>query len=86
MSHYLHYRASMRQNSTIGNEKAMAYLHDRESLDSPGMGNVRTRTQVDERATTIYGRTSAVGNLLVDEMKLILAILEHFQQNILLQV
>ena len=63
----------------------IVYLHNGECLDSSRVGDVWTRTQVDERTTAVDRRTSSIWDLVLDKMDFVLAVFEHLQQRILIQ-
>jgi hypothetical protein len=44
------------------------------------MGDVRASAKIDERTASVDSAHSAVGNTLVDEVLLVLAVVEHFKE------
>ena len=47
------------------------------------MGNMRSDAEVDHVTATIDSGRSALWNLFLDEVNLVLVILEHFKENLL---
>jgi len=62
-----------------------SYLHDVESLDSTSVRNVRTSAQIDQGTATVDGGAGAIGNLVLDNVLLVLVVAEHLEQILLLQ-
>ena len=60
--------------------RGLTNLHNLKGLDSAGMRDVRTTTEVNQRSTTIHRRTRAIGNLVLDQMLLVLVVPEHLQE------
>ena len=55
-------------------------FHNLKGLDSASMRDMGTTTEVDQRSTTIHRRTGAIGNLVLDQMLLVLVVPEHLQK------
>jgi len=62
---------------------AKTYLEDCERLNVSGSRNMRTSAQIDKRTASVDSAQSTVRNSLVDEIPLVLAVVEHFEELIL---
>ena len=58
----------------------IANLHDLKGLDSARMWYVWTAAQIDQRPATIDCGASAVWNLVIDDMLLVLVVPKHVEQ------
>ena len=67
----------------VTEEVGRRVLHDGESLDSAGVGNVRTTAKIDKGAVTVDSGSGAVGDLVLDDVLLVGVVGEHLEQILL---
>jgi hypothetical protein len=59
------------------------YPEDGKGLDVAGGRNVRSSAQINQGSTAVDSALGAIGDSLVDEILLVLAVLEHLEELIL---
>lgn len=62
---------------------ALSHLGDGQGLNTASMRNMRTKTQVNQRATSVDSRRGSIRDLVLDIVLLILVVLEHLEQHLL---
>lgn len=84
------FQASMQQSSFkhvslayFSSGELFSYLENGECLDVSGVRDVGTTAEIDQRTASIYCTLGSVGNALVDEVKLVFAVLEHLNKLLL---
>jgi hypothetical protein len=55
--------------------KKVAYFRDGNGLNSTGVGNMRTETEINERTTSVDGGRRSIGDLVFDVVLLVLVVL-----------
>jgi hypothetical protein len=61
----------------------VAYLEHGKGLDVAGGRDVGSSAQIDEGTTSVDSTLGAIGNSLLNEVLLVLAVLEHFKKLLL---
>jgi UDP:flavonoid glycosyltransferase YjiC (YdhE family) len=64
----------------FSSEELFSYLENGECLDVSGVRDVGTTAEIDQGTASIYCTLGSVGNTLVDEVKLVFAVLEHLNK------